>query len=153
MIFTVLRDTSPMQKLLKALKVHSLYSSISARTLRSESCSFFLRNTSLVLFIIYNCITFFKNVPGLRRLESSCHSRQRCERCMERSFSQLTVRRPQKTMTRSCSDNTNGHHHNHCFTIHSLHHNSHHNPSARVHSLDTPKVTKHTSGCMESAKH
>ncbi|XP_030269496.1 pro-interleukin-16 isoform X2 [Sparus aurata] len=84
------------------------------------------------------------SIDGLRRLESSCHSRQRCERCMERSFSQLTVRRPQKTMTRSCSDNTNGHHHNHCFTIHSLHHNSHHNPSARVHSLDTPKSMTET---------
>lgn len=80
-------------------------------------------------------------VPGLRRLESCSHSRQRCERCLERSFSQLTVRRAQKTMSRSCSDNTNSHHHNHCLTLHNLH-NAHHNPSARVHSLDTPKVTE-----------
>ncbi|XP_073320336.1 pro-interleukin-16 [Pagrus major] len=84
------------------------------------------------------------SIDGLRRLESSSHSRQRCERCMERSFSQLMVRRAQKTMTRSCSDNTNSHHHNHCFTIHNLHHNSHHNPSARVHSLDTPKSMTET---------
>ncbi|XP_044068029.1 pro-interleukin-16 isoform X2 [Siniperca chuatsi] len=76
------------------------------------------------------------SIDGLRRLESCSHSRQRCERCLERSFSQLMVRRAQKTMTRSCSDNTNSHHHNRCLTIH----NTHHNPSARVHSLDTPKT-------------
>lgn len=79
------------------------------------------------------------SIDGLRRLESCSHSRQRCERCLDRSFSQLTVRRTQKTMTRSCSDNTNGHHHNRCVTIHSLH-NAQHNPSARVHSLDTPSL-------------
>ncbi|XP_051235932.1 pro-interleukin-16 isoform X2 [Dicentrarchus labrax] len=83
------------------------------------------------------------SIDGLRRLESCAHSRQRCERCLERSFSQLTVRRVQKTMTRSCSDNTNSHHHNRCLTIHNLHH-AHHNPSARVHSLDTPKSMKET---------
>lgn len=88
------------------------------------------------------------SVPGLRKLESCSHSRQRCETCLERSLSQLTVRRAQKTMTRSCSDNTNTHHHNRCLNIHSLH-NAHHNLSARVHSLDTPKVTKHTSGCTD----
>ncbi|XP_029318440.1 pro-interleukin-16 [Cottoperca gobio] len=75
------------------------------------------------------------SIDGLRKLESCS---QRCERCLERSFSQLTVRRAQKTMTRSCSDNTNSHHHNHCLTIHNLN-NAHHNPSARAHSLDTPK--------------
>ncbi|XP_070758841.1 pro-interleukin-16 [Enoplosus armatus] len=80
------------------------------------------------------------SIDGLRRLESCSHSRQRCERCLERSFSQLTVRRAQKTMTRSCSDNTNGHHHNRCLTLH----NTHHNPSARVHSLDTPKSLTET---------
>ncbi|KAM9366653.1 pro-interleukin-16 [Symphorus nematophorus] len=87
------------------------------------------------------------SIDGLRRLESCSHSRQRCERCLERSFSQLTVRRAQKTMTRSCSDNTNSHHHHHhhnrCLTIHNLH-NTHHNPSARVHSLDTPKSVTET---------
>ncbi|XP_039980626.1 pro-interleukin-16 [Xiphias gladius] len=78
------------------------------------------------------------SIEGLRRLESCSHSRQRCQHCLERSFSQLTVRRAQKTMTRSCSDNTSSHHHNRCLTIHNLH-NTHHIPSARVHSLDTPK--------------
>lgn len=88
------------------------------------------------------------SVPGLRRPESCSHSRQRCEHCLERSFSQLTVRRAQKTMTRSCSDNTNSHHHhNRCLTIHSLH-NAHHNPSIRVHSLDAPKVER-TTGFIE----
>ncbi|XP_056226770.1 pro-interleukin-16 isoform X2 [Seriola aureovittata] len=78
------------------------------------------------------------SIDGLRRLESCSHSRQRCEHCLEKSFSQLSVRRAQKTMTRSCSDNTNSHHYNHCLTLHNLH-NTHHNPPARVHSLDTPK--------------
>lgn len=83
------------------------------------------------------------SLPGLRRLESCSHSRQRCETCLDRSLSQLTVRRAQKTMTRSCSDNTNSQHHNRSLAIYNLH-NNHHNPSARVHSLDTAKVTKNT---------
>uniref|UniRef100_UPI001ED7D40E pro-interleukin-16 n=1 Tax=Scatophagus argus TaxID=75038 RepID=UPI001ED7D40E len=83
------------------------------------------------------------SIDGLRRLESCSHSRHRCDNCLERSFSQLTVRRAQKTMTRSCSDNTNSHHHNRCLAIHNLH-NARHNPSARVHSLDTPKSMTET---------
>ncbi|XP_019935712.2 pro-interleukin-16 isoform X2 [Paralichthys olivaceus] len=83
------------------------------------------------------------SIDGLRRLESCSHSRQRCEHCLERSFSQLTVRRAQKTMTRSCSDNTNSHHYNRCLNMHNLH-NMHHNPSTRVHSLDTPKSVTDT---------
>ncbi|XP_070826145.1 pro-interleukin-16 isoform X2 [Chaetodon trifascialis] len=84
------------------------------------------------------------SIDGLRRLESCSHSRQRCEHCLEKSFSQLTVRRAQRTMTRSCSDNTaSHHHHNRCLTIHNLH-NTHHNPSSRVHSLDTPKSMTET---------
>ncbi|XP_008290963.1 pro-interleukin-16 [Stegastes partitus] len=77
------------------------------------------------------------SIDGLRRLESCSHSRLRCEHCLERNCSQLTVRQAQKTMVRSCSDNTNSHH-NSCLTIHN-HHNTQHHPSARVHSLDTPK--------------
>uniref|UniRef100_A0A667X3R4 Interleukin 16 n=1 Tax=Myripristis murdjan TaxID=586833 RepID=A0A667X3R4_9TELE len=77
--------------------------------------------------------------------KSCSHSRQKCERCLERSFSQLTVRRAQRAMTRSCSDSTNNHHHHgRCLsptiTIHSLH-NTNHNPPARVHSLDTTMST------------
>ncbi|KAM8894734.1 pro-interleukin-16 isoform 2-T2 [Spinachia spinachia] len=71
------------------------------------------------------------------------YSRQSCEQCLGRSFSQLTGQRAQKTMTRSCSDNANGTNHSNCLTIHSLH-NTHRNPSARVHSLDTPKSIKET---------
>ncbi|KAG8001670.1 Pro-interleukin-16 [Nibea albiflora] len=81
------------------------------------------------------------SIDGLRRMESCSHSRQRCERCLERS--QLTVRQAQKTMTRSCSDNTNSHQHNRYLAIHNLH-NTHHNPSARVHSLDTTKSMTET---------
>ncbi|KAK2853372.1 hypothetical protein Q5P01_006033 [Channa striata] len=83
------------------------------------------------------------SIDGLRRPESCSHSRQRCERCLERSYSQLTVRRAQKTMTRSCSDNSSSHHHNRCLAIHNLH-NTHHTPSARVHSLETPKSLTET---------
>ncbi|KAF3833363.1 hypothetical protein F7725_027028 [Dissostichus mawsoni] len=61
------------------------------------------------------------SIDGLRRLEPCSHSRQRCERCLEKTFSQLTVRRAQKTMTRSCSDNTSSPHHNQCLTIQHLH--------------------------------
>ncbi|XP_062273658.1 pro-interleukin-16 [Scomber scombrus] len=83
------------------------------------------------------------SIDGLRRLDSCSHSRQRCERCLERSFSQLTVQRAQKTMTRSCSDSTSSHHPNRCLTMHNIH-NTHHNPSARVHSLDTAKSLTET---------
>ena len=41
---------------------------------------------------------------GLRRQESCPHGKQKCERCPERSFNQLTARRAQKAMTRSCSE-------------------------------------------------
>lgn len=95
--------------------------------------------------VIGNQKFIFFSVPGLRKPESCSHSRQRCEYCQDRSLSQLMVQRSQKTMTRSCSDNASSHHHNRCFAIQSLH-STHHNPSVRVHSLDTPKVTKHTSG-------
>nr|XP_057933825.1 pro-interleukin-16 isoform X2 [Doryrhamphus excisus] len=72
------------------------------------------------------------SIDGLRRLES--HGR-----CSERSFSQTTVRGAQKFMTRSCSDNTNSR----CLISHGCH-KTHHNPPARVHSLDTPKSMTET---------
>lgn len=43
-------------------------------------------------------------ISGLRRPESCCHSRQKCIRCVDRSTSQLTCRRTQKPMIRSCSE-------------------------------------------------
>ncbi|KAM9318154.1 pro-interleukin-16 [Pholidichthys leucotaenia] len=78
---------------------------------------------------------------GLGRSDPCSHSRYRCEHCLERSVSQLTVRRAQKTMTRSCSDNSSNH--NSCFHT-NIHHRSEHHPSARVHSLDTPKPVTET---------
>ncbi|CAJ1048665.1 pro-interleukin-16 [Xyrichtys novacula] len=84
------------------------------------------------------------SVDGLRRLEAYPQSRQRCEHHLERSLSQLRVQPAQKTITRSCSDNTNSHHHHHCcLTYHDFHH-THHSPSGRIHSLDTPKSTTRT---------
>ncbi|XP_049573344.1 pro-interleukin-16 isoform X2 [Syngnathus scovelli] len=79
------------------------------------------------------------SIDGLRKLESCSHGRPRCNHCLERSFSQVTVCRVQKTMTRSCSDNTNNHHRNRLFNIHNFP-TTHHNPSARVLSLDAPKT-------------
>ena len=89
-------------------------------------------------------------LAGLRRLEPCSHGRQKCERCLERSFSQLTTRRAQKTMTRSCSDSTHTHTHHRCpgpgpgpgpgsGKTHNLQ-VPHHHPPARVHSLDVPMV-------------
>ncbi|XP_051920054.1 pro-interleukin-16 [Hippocampus zosterae] len=83
---------------------------------------------------------------GLRKLESCSHSRQRCKRCSERSSSQVTVRQVQKSMTRSCSDNTNNHHHDCLLNIHNFP-NICYNPSARVHSLDTPQVSVIKGNC------
>ncbi|XP_053490423.1 pro-interleukin-16 isoform X1 [Ictalurus furcatus] len=44
------------------------------------------------------------SMEGLRRLEPCSHNRTKCERCMERSHSQMSCRRPQKPMIRSCSE-------------------------------------------------
>lgn len=41
---------------------------------------------------------------GLRRSDACSHSRQKCIRCLDRSTSQLTCRRAQKPMMRSCSE-------------------------------------------------
>ncbi|XP_035801293.2 pro-interleukin-16 isoform X3 [Amphiprion ocellaris] len=82
------------------------------------------------------------SIDGLRRPESCSHSRQRCEHCLERNCTQLMVRQAPKTMACSCSDNTSSLH-NSCLTIHN-HHNTQHSPSARVHSLDTPKSITET---------
>ncbi|XP_054626470.1 pro-interleukin-16 isoform X2 [Dunckerocampus dactyliophorus] len=74
------------------------------------------------------------SIDGLRRLESCSQGH-----CLERSFGQAGVRRAQKFMMRSCSDNANSR----CLISHSCH-NTHHNPPARVHSLDTPKSMTET---------
>lgn len=74
------------------------------------------------------------SINSLQRPEP--HSPQSCKTCLNRRFSQLPVHRTQKTMIRSCSDNTNTYHHNQ--SVLNLH-NTHQMPSARVHSSDTPK--------------
>lgn len=43
-------------------------------------------------------------ISGLRRPDACSHSRQKCIRCLDRSTSQLTCRRAQKPMIRSCSE-------------------------------------------------
>ncbi|XP_036819336.1 pro-interleukin-16-like isoform X4 [Oncorhynchus mykiss] len=95
------------------------------------------------------------SIDGLRRSDPCSHSRGKCERCVARSFSQLTARRAQKNMTRSCSDSNTynqNHHHNHQHnrcpgpgtnlvngqTLTIPNHNMHHNLMERVHSLDIP---------------
>ncbi|XP_061613924.1 pro-interleukin-16 isoform X5 [Phyllopteryx taeniolatus] len=80
---------------------------------------------------------------GLRRLESCSHGRPRCQLCLERSFSHVTARRVQKSLTRPCSDNTNNHHHNLDLNSHNFP-STRHNPTARVYSLDTPKSMTET---------
>ncbi|KAK3533204.1 hypothetical protein QTP70_013607 [Hemibagrus guttatus] len=44
------------------------------------------------------------SMEGLRRTEPCSHNRTKCERCMERSQSQMSCRRAQKPMIRSCSE-------------------------------------------------
>ncbi|XP_072237423.1 pro-interleukin-16 [Leuresthes tenuis] len=77
------------------------------------------------------------SIDGICGVKSCSHSRQRCEWCLERNFSQLTVQRTQKTMIRSWSDNTNSHQHK-FLTIHK-HHITQHKPPPCVHSFDKPK--------------
>lgn len=48
-------------------------------------------------------------ISGLRRSDGCSHSRQKCVRCLDRSSSQLTGRRAQKPMIRSCSEGAYGH--------------------------------------------
>lgn len=46
---------------------------------------------------------------SLRRSDGCSHSRQKCVRCLDRSSSQLTCRRAQKPMIRSCSEGAYSH--------------------------------------------
>ncbi|XP_076879146.1 pro-interleukin-16 [Brachyhypopomus gauderio] len=45
-------------------------------------------------------------MEGLRRTDPCSHGRQKCERCLDRNHSQLSSRRVQKPMVRSCSEGT-----------------------------------------------
>ncbi|XP_075303575.1 pro-interleukin-16 isoform X2 [Odontesthes bonariensis] len=73
------------------------------------------------------------SIDGICGVKSCSHSRQRCERCLERSFSHLTVQRTQKTMIRSWSDNTSSR-----LTI-QKHPITQHKPPSCVQSFDRPK--------------
>lgn len=71
---------------------------------------------------------------GLRRQDSCPHGKQKCERCPERSYSQLTARRAQKVMTRSCSE---GAYSQRCGPQGGAAQSQQHaDPGARVHSMD-----------------
>uniref|UniRef100_A0AAV2LTB7 Pro-interleukin-16 n=1 Tax=Knipowitschia caucasica TaxID=637954 RepID=A0AAV2LTB7_KNICA len=100
------------------------------------------------------------SIDSLRK-ESCSYRRQRCDRCLD---SGMTASRAQRTMTRSCSENTSCTNHNRCSARLHPHHSQtgapllfhphhsqsgapfllhpHHSQSAvRVHSLDTPPST------------
>lgn len=77
-----------------------------------------------------HCLLF----AGLRRQDSCPHGKQKCERCPERSYSQLTARRAQKAMTRSCSE---GAYSQRCGPPGGAALSQQHaDPVARVHSMD-----------------
>ncbi|XP_061563811.1 pro-interleukin-16 [Cololabis saira] len=76
------------------------------------------------------------SIDGVCRAESSSHSRQQDERFQEQSLSLSRVQQPQKTMTRSWSDNS--HQHNHVPV--NNHRKVLHDPRPCVHSLETPQL-------------
>ncbi|XP_062405442.1 pro-interleukin-16 isoform X2 [Sardina pilchardus] len=73
------------------------------------------------------------SMEGLRCQDPCPHGRQKCERCSERTFSQLTARRAQKVMTRSCSE---GAYSQRCGPASGAQPQQHADPVARVHSMD-----------------
>ncbi|XP_035274215.1 pro-interleukin-16 isoform X1 [Anguilla anguilla] len=84
-------------------------------------------------------------MEGLKRPEACSHGKQKCDRCLERSFGQLTGRRAQKTMTRSCSDST----YNHRSVggpAGPQHVHQHPDLKARVHSVDVSMQFPHVLG-------
>ncbi|KAI1889711.1 hypothetical protein AGOR_G00165760 [Albula goreensis] len=85
------------------------------------------------------------SMEGLRRPDPCSHGKQKCERCMERSFSQLNGRRAQKMMTRSCSDSTYNHR-SLCGPSGPLHAHQHADLKARVHSVDVSLQFPHVPG-------
>ncbi|KPP78370.1 pro-interleukin-16-like [Scleropages formosus] len=82
---------------------------------------------------------------GLKRLAPCSHAKQKCDKCIERSFLQLHGRRGQKAMTRSCSDSTYNHRFlcGSCSLVHSY---QRPDPEARVHSMDIPMPGSPVSG-------
>ncbi|MBN3296318.1 IL16 protein, partial [Amia calva] len=82
------------------------------------------------------------SMEGLKKMDPCSHGKQKCEKCLERSFSQLNNRRIQKVMTRSCSDST----YNHCSPCSSgssPHTHHHADLKSRVHSVDATMTASH----------
>ncbi|XP_066557592.1 pro-interleukin-16 isoform X2 [Amia ocellicauda] len=82
------------------------------------------------------------SMEGLKKMDPCSHGKQKCEKCLERSFSQLNNRRIQKVMTRSCSDST----YNHCSPCSSgssPHAHHHSDLKSRVHSVDATMTASH----------
>ncbi|MBN3313401.1 IL16 protein, partial [Atractosteus spatula] len=80
------------------------------------------------------------SMEGLKKMDPCSHGKQKCDKCLERSFSHLNNRRVQKVMTRSCSDSS----YNHCSFCSngsSSHTHQHADLKSRVHSVDVPMPT------------
>ncbi|XP_028812395.1 pro-interleukin-16 isoform X2 [Denticeps clupeoides] len=78
------------------------------------------------------------SMEGFRRLDPCSHGKQKCDRCLERSCSQLTTRRVQKPMTRSCSEGAYSHR---CGPSGSPQTSQQPDLVARVHSMDVSIAT------------
>ncbi|KAG5270371.1 hypothetical protein AALO_G00191880 [Alosa alosa] len=78
------------------------------------------------------------SMEGLKCQDPCPHGKQKCERCLERNFSQLTARRAQKVMTRSCSE---GAYSQRCGPAGGTLPQQHTDPVARVHSMDVSMTT------------
>ncbi|XP_058854909.1 pro-interleukin-16-like isoform X2 [Acipenser ruthenus] len=77
------------------------------------------------------------SIEALKKNEPCSHGKQKCEKCLERSFSQLNNRRPQKLMIRSSSD-TSSNHRSPCSNGGSAYSTQQAGMKCRVHSVDVP---------------
>ncbi|MGH0191374.1 UNVERIFIED_CONTAM: hypothetical protein FKN15_061908 [Acipenser sinensis] len=77
------------------------------------------------------------SIEALKKNEPCSHGKQKCEKCLERSFSQLNNRRPQKLMIRSSSD-TSSNHRSPCSNGGSAYSTQQASMKCRVHSVDVP---------------
>ncbi|XP_015198529.1 pro-interleukin-16 [Lepisosteus oculatus] len=80
------------------------------------------------------------SMEGLKKMDPCYHGKQKCDKCLERSFSHLNNRRVQKVMTRSCSDSSYNHC-SFCSSGSSSHTHQHADLKSRVHSVDVPMPT------------
>ncbi|XP_041082600.1 pro-interleukin-16-like isoform X1 [Polyodon spathula] len=77
------------------------------------------------------------SIEALKKNDPCSHGKQKCEKCLERSFSQLNNRRSQKVMMRSSSD-TSSDHRSPCSNGGSGFSNQQAGMKCRVHSVDVP---------------